>query len=79
MKLECIKDKLKEIIILAEKISGRNLNLPILSTVLLEAKNKSLIIRSTNLEVGLEVEIPAKIPRIQELIIFSLFQAFKNK
>lgn len=61
MKLECLKDKLKEIIILTDKISGRNLSLPILSTVLLEAKKKSLVIKSTNLEIGLEVEIPAKV------------------
>ncbi|MFA6476335.1 MAG: DNA polymerase III subunit beta [Candidatus Paceibacterota bacterium] len=61
MKLECLKDKLKEAIILAEKISGRNLTLPILSTILLETQNKNLIIRATNLEVGIEMEIPAKI------------------
>lgn len=61
MKLECLKDKLKNTIALAEKISGHNLSLPILSTVLLEAKKKSLIIRSTNLELGLEIEIPAKV------------------
>ncbi|HRZ30193.1 MAG TPA: DNA polymerase III subunit beta [Candidatus Paceibacterota bacterium] len=63
MKLECVKDKLKEAINLAEKISGHNLTLPILSTILLETKNKNLIIRSTNLEVGLELEIPAKIEK----------------
>lgn len=63
MKIECIKDRLKEAINLAEKISGRNLTLPILSSVLLEAKNKNLIIRATNLEVGLELEIPAKIDK----------------
>ncbi len=61
MKLECLKDKFKDAIILAEKISGRNLTLPILSTILLETKNKNLIIRATNLEVGIEIEIPAKI------------------
>jgi DNA polymerase-3 subunit beta len=61
MKLECLKDKLKEAIVLAEKISGKNLTLPILSTILLETKNKNLIIRATNLEVGIEIEIPAKI------------------
>jgi DNA polymerase-3 subunit beta len=63
MKLECVKDRLKEVVNLAEKISGHNLTLPILSTVLLETKNKNLIIRSTNLEVGLELEIPAKIDK----------------
>lgn len=61
MKLECLKDKLKEVINLTDKISSRNLSLPILSAVLLEAKKKTLVIKSTNLEIGLEVEIPAKV------------------
>lgn len=61
MKLECLKDKLKEAVNLVEKISGRNLTLPILSAILLEAKNKTLVIRATNLEVGIEIEVPAKI------------------
>lgn len=63
MKLECVKDRLKEAVSLAEKISGRNLTLPILSTILLETKNKNLIIKSTNLEIGIELEIPAKIEK----------------
>ncbi|OJI08651.1 MAG: DNA polymerase III subunit beta [Candidatus Vogelbacteria bacterium CG10_big_fil_rev_8_21_14_0_10_49_38] len=60
MKLECVKERIKEAVILAEKISGRNLTLPILSAILLEVKGKNLIIRSTNLENGIEIEIPIK-------------------
>ncbi|MFA6253773.1 MAG: DNA polymerase III subunit beta [Candidatus Paceibacterota bacterium] len=61
MKVECVKDKLKEGVAIAERVSGRNLTLPILSAILLETGNKVLIIKSTNLEVGVEIEIPAKI------------------
>ncbi len=64
MKIECVKDKLKEGVLIAERITGRNLTLPILSAVLLETGNKVLIIKSTNLEVGVEIEIPAKINKI---------------
>jgi len=61
MKIECLKDKLKEAVNLAEKVTGKNLTLPILTTVLLEAKNKVLNIKATNLEIGLEIELPAKV------------------
>lgn len=61
MKVECIKDKIREAVIIAERISGRNLSLPILSSILLETGNKTLIIKSTNLEAGVEIEIPAKV------------------
>jgi len=61
MKLELIKNKLKEVTSLAEKVAGKNLSLPILSSLLLEAKDNVLIIKATNLDVGLEIQIPAKI------------------
>ncbi|MCX6713054.1 MAG: DNA polymerase III subunit beta [Candidatus Vogelbacteria bacterium] len=61
MKLELIKNKLKEVVSIAERVTGKNLSLPILSAILLEAKNNSLTIKATNLDVGLEIELPAKI------------------
>jgi DNA polymerase-3 subunit beta len=61
MKIECVKDKLRDGVVIAERVAGRNLTLPILSAILLETGNKVLIIKSTNLEVGVEIEIPAKI------------------
>lgn len=61
MKLECKKDKIKEIINLSEKVAGKNLALPILSTVLLEAKGNVLSVKATNLDVGLEFGLTAKI------------------
>jgi len=63
MKLECVKEKLKEVVLLAEKLSGKNNNLPILQSILLIADGKSLKIRATNLDIGAEFEIPAKIEK----------------
>ena len=60
MKIECLKDKLKEAVGLAEHLAGKNLSLPILSSVLLEEKDNVLHIRSTNLDVGFEIALPAK-------------------
>ena len=61
MKLECLKDRLKQAVLQAERVTGKNLTLPVLSSVLLEAKNNKLVIKATNLEVGLEISIPAKV------------------
>ena len=58
MKLECSKEKLKHFISLAEKITVKNSTLPILDSVLLIAENKVLKIRSTNLDIGIEFELP---------------------
>ncbi len=63
MKIECVKEKLGVAISKAEKITGKNLTLPVLSCVLLEAKNNSLTIRATNLELGIEVTLPVKVER----------------
>ena len=61
MKIECIKEKIHLAISKAEKIVGKNINLPVLSCLLLEAKGNFLTIRSTNLDLGLEINIPVKV------------------
>ena len=63
MKLECQIEEIRNRISQAERITGKNLTLPILSSILLIASNKSLKIRSTNLSLGIEIEIPAKIEK----------------
>ena len=61
MKLECSKDALKSSVGLAEKMVGKNLSLPVLGGILFVAKNNKLLLRATNLDVGIEIEIPSKI------------------
>lgn len=61
MKLECLKDKLRWAIGVAEKTTGKNLSLTALNYVLLETKNRQLKISSTNLDLGIELFVPAKI------------------
>ena len=63
MKLECSIEKIKNAVSQVERITGKNLTLPILSSVLLIASSKSLKLRSTNLSLGVEIEIPAKIEK----------------
>lgn len=61
MRLECSIEKIKNAIAAAERVTGKNLTLPILSAVLLIATEKTLKIRSTNLSVGIELDVPAVI------------------
>jgi len=63
MKIECVREKLVAAIARAEKITGKNLSLPVLSCVFLEAKGASLIIRATNLDLGIELSLPTKVER----------------
>ncbi len=61
MKLECKIEELKNAVSQTERITGKNLTLPILGSILLIAEKKSLILRSTNLSLGVEIEIRADI------------------
>ncbi len=61
MKLECNLEKIKNAVNLTERATGKNLTLPILNSILILASGKSLKFRATNLSIGIEVEIPAKI------------------
>ena len=63
MKLKCKTEDIKSKIFQVERVTGKNLTLPILNSVLLVASGKSLKIRATNLSLGVEVEVPAKIEK----------------
>ncbi|OHA53896.1 MAG: DNA polymerase III subunit beta [Candidatus Terrybacteria bacterium RIFCSPLOWO2_02_42_20] len=77
MKLICFKKDLKEAVSICDKISGKNLNLPILSNILLDANGKDFKLISTNLELGVEIIIPAKIENKGKIIIpASIFNSF---
>ncbi len=61
MKIECVKDYLQKFVSKAEKISGKNQPLPILSSILFSVKNNQLKIKSTNLDLGVEFSVPVKV------------------
>src|SRR5436309_15243444 len=61
MNRECIKEKLVYAISKAEKITGKNITLPIISCLLLEAKDSTLTIKATNLDLGIEISLPVKV------------------
>ncbi len=63
MHLTCNREVLQKYIANAERVTGKNLSLPILNSVLLIASNKILTVRATNLEVGVEFQINANIEK----------------
>jgi len=63
MKIECEIEKLKNGVLQTERITGKNLTLPVLNSILFVASKKSLKLRATNLSLGIEIEIPAKVEK----------------
>lgn len=60
MRCEIQFEKLRQAIALAERVAGRHATLPVLSCILLEIKKTTAIVKATNLDVGVEVELPVK-------------------
>lgn len=69
MRAICLKNHLREALVFCERITGKNLSLPILSNVLISSEERLLKLTATNLEIGIEVEIPAKIERKGKIAI----------
>lgn len=63
MEIKIAKENFLKRIALAEKITGKNLNLPILSFFLLSAQKGKIKISATNLDVGFEITVPAKVEK----------------
>ncbi len=62
MKLTCSKEVFLENISIAEKTTGKNLTLPVLGCLLLDANEDGVLkIRATNIDLGIELSIPATI------------------
>ncbi len=61
MKAEVEQNKLSSALSLAEKVTGKNLSLPILNCVLLSSSRNTLRVSATNLDLGLEISLPAKV------------------
>lgn len=61
MKVSCNLEKFTQAIQIAERIVGKKESLPVLSCVVIEAKNKKILIKATNLETAIELNINAEI------------------
>lgn len=61
MKIEISQSKLIKAIHRAEKLAQKHQTLPVLSCIFCVTEKNKFILRATNLEVGIEITIPAKI------------------
>lgn len=55
------KEKLLEYLELLSKITTKHVTLPVLQCILVEAKGSAVVLRATNLEIGVEIEIEANV------------------
>ena len=70
MKVECQKEQLVDTVSIAEKTTGKNLTLPVLGCVLLEAHdNNTLSIRATNIDLGIDITIQAKVAKAGSAVV----------
>jgi DNA polymerase-3 subunit beta len=60
MNIECTKEKLARALSKVEKITAKNITLPVLSCVLLDVSDSVLTIKATNLDLGIEISLPVK-------------------
>ncbi|MCR4274639.1 MAG: DNA polymerase III subunit beta [Candidatus Campbellbacteria bacterium] len=61
MKILLQKEHLYNALVATERVTGKNLSLPVLRCVLLIAEKKELVVRATNLDIGVEVRVPADV------------------
>lgn len=79
MKIETTLEKIKDSVSRIQKVSSKNLSLPILENILLTAKENVLTLRSTNLHIGVEITIPVKIEVEGEIAVnLSIFSQIIN-
>ncbi len=63
MKLICTQENFKKAISIVDKITAKQITLPILKNILIETKDGRLFFSATNLEIGIIIKIGAKIER----------------
>lgn len=61
MHIESPKERLEKAVYKASRLAQKQASLSVLKCIYLEAKENTLIIRGTNLELGIEIKIPVKV------------------
>jgi DNA polymerase-3 subunit beta len=73
MKVEILKENLKNGLSIVEKIVGKNVSLPILDNVLMETEDSFLSLSSTDLETAIKIWILTKIIKTGKVVVPAKF------
>tara|TARA_B100000745_G_scaffold300609_2_gene255973 strand:- start:4821 stop:5924 length:1104 start_codon:yes stop_codon:yes gene_type:complete len=84
MKLECLKKDLEEAVETTTRIVSNTTTLPILKCIVFEATSNKVLLRSTNLELGIEKKLTAQVQKegsvaIPAQITLSTLKTFPNQ
>lgn len=69
MKISCTQENLNKGLLIVGHIAGKNINLPILSNIFIKAKEKTLTVSATNLEIGVTADIRSKVEENGEITV----------
>jgi len=73
MKIEVLKENLKTGLNIVERVVGKNLSLPILDNVLMDAEDNFLSLSSTDLETAIKLWILTKIVKKGKTVVPARF------
>ena len=73
MKVEILKENLKNGLSIVEKVVGKNLSLPILDNVLISTEDNFLSLSSTDLETAIKIWILTKIVKSGKVVVPAKF------
>ena len=84
MKVKCSYEILEKSIEAVGRLTTKHISLPVLSCVYLKTEGKSIVVRATNLNIGVEIKIPAIVEEEGETAIpgnvfLSTISAIKSK
>ncbi len=69
MKIICVQENLKNSIAHLERIASKNQNTPILHNILFKTGEGEVILFTTDLEIGLHIQVPCKVEKKGEAVI----------
>lgn len=71
MKFNCSKESLIGALTIAQKAVSSKTTIPILEGILFSVQDNKLLLRSTDLEIGVEIKIPADVEQEGEIVLSS--------
>lgn len=61
MNFECSHNRINDAVSKVSKLISKNSTLPVLKCIVFDAGKKSVVVKATNLNLGIEIEVPAKV------------------